>query len=62
MIHPAISTNMDRGHWPRRPVWVKLRKPQCEQMFSELPLKADMDRFSARPQLTANVTALHGSE
>src|SRR5712691_13132048 len=25
---------------------VKLRKPQCEQMFSELPLKADIARCS----------------
>src|SRR6266487_2530565 len=30
----------------RLPVWVKLRKTQCEQMFSELPLKADIARCS----------------
>jgi len=30
----------------RCPKWVKLRKTQCEQMFSELPLKADIARCS----------------
>jgi len=29
-----------------RPFRVKLRKTQYEQMFSELPLNADIDRFS----------------
>jgi len=30
----------------RCPVWVKLRRTQLEQMSSELPLKADIARYS----------------
>jgi hypothetical protein len=36
----------------QRPVGVKLRKIQSEQMFSDFPLKADIDWFS-HPQWTA---------
>jgi hypothetical protein len=30
---------------PRNPFWVKLRRTQCEQMSSELLLKADIAQY-----------------
>jgi hypothetical protein len=38
------------GRWV--PKWVKLRRTQCEHMFSDFLLKADIDWFS-HPQWTA---------
>src|SRR5260370_18279600 len=34
------------GQGPRLPVWVKLRRTQCEQRSSGLPLKADIAQYS----------------
>jgi hypothetical protein len=48
--------------WSKCRLRVKLRNTQHEQMSSELPLKAETDRFSHVRNLTANFNALHGSE
>src|SRR5712692_8617582 len=37
---------MDRRVPTRRPLWVKLRRTQSEQMSSGLPLKADIAQYS----------------
>ena len=50
------------------PMWVKLRRTQCEQMSSELPLKADHSTQSAclkraqeeKCDLTARRSAIEG--
>jgi hypothetical protein len=35
-----------RHHNDRRANWAKLRRAQCEKMFSELPLEADIAQYS----------------
>jgi hypothetical protein len=43
--------------WAECPLWVKTGKAQCEQMFSALPLKADVAqrgrhvRFVPKPEV-----------
>ena len=44
------------------PVGSKTESSQYEQMFSELPLQSGHWSGLARPQPTANFTALHGGE
>src|ERR1700694_5540266 len=49
-----------QSHWsasdldPASPKWVKLRKTQCKQMFSELPMRADIAQCSRHVFLVPN--------
>src|SRR3979490_687515 len=40
------SRSLTKATRLRRPLWVKLRRTQCEQMSSGLPLKADIAQYS----------------
>jgi hypothetical protein len=42
LFHNPVSPG--QGYWS--PQWVKLRRTQCEQMSSELALKADIAQYS----------------
>jgi hypothetical protein len=41
-----VSRPKEQATRPRVLLWVKLRRTQCEQMSSELPLKADIPQHS----------------
>jgi signal transduction histidine kinase len=40
-----VSLPKEQATRPRVLLWVKLRRTQCEQMSSELPLKADIAQY-----------------
>ncbi len=48
--NPASHSGPNKFHTAQGRLWVKLRRTQCEQMSSELPLKADIAQYSRHPK------------